>query len=155
MRTANFNSWADFREYGINFLTGEACAFSMRLLCDLSEKGQEVVTDFLGLPSSIQLAPSWNSHVGEAPAVASVMLPRGLFQELARFIAFAVLGHKYVVIMPDSSVHSYEDGYIESNGLTLEKAKSLLQGDWYTNCRSSSAPQVGSRNVHAATGRAY
>ncbi len=154
MKAANFNSWSDFKEYGINFLTGEACGYSMRLLCDLSRPGEELIATFLGLPSATTFNPNWNSMVGDAPAVASIMLPHGLFKDLARFIAYHVLNHAHVLEQPDGSVHSYPEGYMESRGLTLEKAQELLVGKWYTNpALGRTGEVVGGRCVHAMSGR--
>lgn len=153
MKAANFNSWADFRDYGINFLTGESCGYAMRLLCDVSEKGRELVTSFLGLPYDTKLQPNWNSKVGEADAIGSILLPRGLFKELARYIAFHVLNHAYVLEQADGSVHSYPEGYMEAHGLTIEKARDLLAGSWYTNPAVGRSGTVGGRNVHAMSGR--
>ena len=151
MRSANFNSWSDFKQYGINCLTGESCALGMRLLCDLSEEGRTLMAQFFGLSGVAAFSENWNSKVGEAPAVASIMLPRGLFNELARYIAFRVLGHAHVVVMADGTVHSYAAGYMEDNHLTLDEAKKLVGGNWFHN--HASAASIDGRNVHAASGR--
>ncbi len=37
------HDWNDLRAYGINYLTGEACAVGKRLLCDVNERGRAVV----------------------------------------------------------------------------------------------------------------
>lgn len=39
----------DLREYGIEWLTGEACHYGMRILCDLTVPGLRLVTRFFGL----------------------------------------------------------------------------------------------------------
>ena len=155
MKAANFNSWADFKEYGINFLTGEACGYSMRLLCDVSEKGKGIVARFLGLPVDAPMLENWNSMVGDDPAVASVMLPRGLFKELARYIAFAELNLEYVTEAPDGSVSAYSLSYLSSHNITVDEAKNRLGGSWYTNpAVFRHGTVIGGRNVHAMSGRA-
>lgn len=155
MKTANFHSWTDFKEFGINYLTGESCAYGMRALCDVSNKGRETLCSFLGLPYDTAFAENWNSMVGDDPAIGSMLIPRGLFKELARYIAFNVLNFKYVVEMPNGYVHAYADGYFEDNGLTLAKARGILNGNWYTNhALSATGAVVGGRNVHAFSGRA-
>lgn len=76
-------SWRDLELFGIRPLTGEACAYSMRLLCDLTEGGAALIRDYLGLPADCQLAPNWNSG-----AVASIMLTREQLKPLALFTAW-------------------------------------------------------------------
>lgn len=152
MHAVNFNSWADFKPYGINFLTGESCAYSMRLLCDLSATGAETIRQFLGLPVGSALAENWNSRVGEAEAVASIHLPKGMFAELARFISFNVVKARHVVEFPDGSIHAYPDGYIEQHGMTVDQARDRLPGKWYTNF-ADLGRSIGGRNVHAMSGR--
>lgn len=153
MKTANFHSWTDFKEFGINYLTGESCAYGMRALCDVSNKGRETLCSFLGLPYDTAFAENWNSMVGDDPAIGSMLIPRGLFKELARYIAFHVLNHAYVLEQADGSVHSYPEGYMEAHGLTIEKARDLLAGSWYTNPAVGRSGTVGGRNVHAMSGR--
>jgi len=74
---------------GINTLTGEADKYSLRILCDLNKKGVETISTFFGI-NAIEngFPPNWNSFVNEQKAVASFMLPRGTFNDLAHFIAF-------------------------------------------------------------------
>ena len=57
-------NWSDLRPYGIDCLTGEACGISARALCDLTEDGQKLVREFLGLPYNAPFAPAWNSAAG-------------------------------------------------------------------------------------------
>jgi hypothetical protein len=74
------HDWQDLRQFGIDVLTGEACRVGTRILCDVTDDGMDVVCDLLGLPkSSAAFEPSWNG----GKAVASVMLPRSLWHDLA------------------------------------------------------------------------
>lgn len=85
-------------QFGVNPLTGEACAHNLRILCDLSTSGVTLLTQFLGVNTLTHaLTPNWNSRVGERPAVASVMLPR---ETLRPLLVFALLqqGHDYVTV---------------------------------------------------------
>ena len=78
-----YNSWEDLEEFGIIYLTSESCKFNLRILCDLTEKGKEIICDFFNLePNS--LAKPWGS-VGSQVHVASILLPRGIFQDLVTF----------------------------------------------------------------------
>lgn len=75
-------SFRDFEAYGINSLTGEACRYGQRILCDVNEDGKKLLEEFLCVSLT---ARNWNSTVNKKPAVASVMLPYGILQDLATF----------------------------------------------------------------------
>ena len=92
--------------FGVNPLTDEACAYGLRILCDLSTSGVNLLTQFLGA-NTLALSPNWNSRVGEQPAVASVMLPR---ETLGPLLIFALLqqGHD-VVTVTDPTGYSQEE----------------------------------------------
>ena len=40
---------SDLRPFGIDLLTGESCALSRRLLCDVTEEGKSLILKALGL----------------------------------------------------------------------------------------------------------
>ena len=56
---------------GLNFLTGEACAYGMRWLCDLNEEGVKNVTAFF---KAAPTQDNWNTWVNDLPAVKSIMI---------------------------------------------------------------------------------
>jgi len=141
--------YSQLKDYGINPLTGEACAFSMRILCDLSEKGIELLQDFYGLlPDTInhQFPRNMNSRVGEDKAIASCMISRGVFKDLYQFILFKEC---WELIL---------DGTCELTGMSKETYNEIKDA-WpkdtkvIINYKSAGQPSVGSRNVHAMTGR--
>src|SRR5271157_4753075 len=79
MKSCNYNN---LREYGINPLTGEACPFGVRILCDLTERGRKIVCDLLGIgyttiPPAGVFSDNWNSG-----SRYSCMIPRSLFDDL-------------------------------------------------------------------------
>lgn len=82
--------------FGVNPLTGEACAYGLRILCDASQEGVALLTQFLGT-ATLALSPNWNSRVGERPAVASVLLPRETLRPLHVF-ALLQQGHDFVTV---------------------------------------------------------
>jgi hypothetical protein len=142
----------DMAQFGVTGLTGESCAYSMRMLCDVSEEGKELLADFFGMPQ-LALERNWNGHVGDAPAIGSIMLQHDIVRALAQF-AFFRKGALAVV----STDH-------EVNGVFTEEKLKAYQDliEKYPNCGyslrrnhtlSSSAPMQGSRNVHAMSGRA-
>lgn len=138
-------------DYGINLLTGEACSYSLRILCDLSEEGKQVITQWLGLKEDAFLE-NWNSYVGEKPAVASIMIPRGCFQDLYYWILVHVCGFEVVIESQDGSVtgmnmdHPYYKTYMDN----METMRSVYN-------RVARFPRnensVAGRNVHQFTGR--
>lgn len=150
MKTLSSNK--DLVQYGINPLTGEACAYSMRVLCDLSDDGVDLLCEFMGLPhGETVFAKNWNSMVGTKPAVASIMIDRSAFLSLMRFALLAVDHVDVIVVSPDGTLtglttsDKYYDRYID---LAIGNSE-------YTVLRNhkSTAPGKGSRNEHIMTGR--
>ena len=47
---AYIHNWQELDRYGINALTGESCAYSMRMLCDLNERGVKTMGAYFGIP---------------------------------------------------------------------------------------------------------
>lgn len=136
----------DLVALGINPLTGEACAYSQRVLCDVSEKGRELLQDFFGLQTFVT-HPNMNSMVGDDPAIGSVMLPRGIWSDLAAYYAFNSDALAYATA-PDGSVMIL---YTQD---LVDRYAAFSKGSLVRNpTASAKAPRVGSRNVHVATGR--
>lgn len=144
---------------GVNPLTGEACAMNMRILCDLNTEGATLIREYLGLPVDCPLSPAWNSSVGGKPAVGSIMIERNAFPGLVHF-ALLKAGFQYVYGRDDSASSSgfndsdlddYPDlqGYIDgtSHSAGFDKGARL-----YRNPRSA-GPSIGTRHIHAFTGR--
>lgn len=77
----SLDRWDDLREYGIESLTGEADALSMRILCDVTDQGRRALCEFFGLPDDTAFQPNWNSR-----GIGSVLLPYGILEELAAFL---------------------------------------------------------------------
>lgn len=146
----------DLSQFGINVLTGEACAYGLRVLCDLTEDGAELVSAFLGglragsagATGDYPFQRNWNSG-----ASYSVMLTRSLlFNELVVFALFRA-GCVRVVIGPDNGVA----------GIFAHERKALafyqeLRGDAersreYRFYSAGSMPGVDGRATHAFSGR--
>jgi len=140
-------SWNDFKQYGINVLTGEACAYSMRLLCDLDEDGVDIIEHFLSVKRE-GLADNWNTYVGEKAAIASVMISYKLFNDLAKFILL-YKGYDYVITDHQITGMSAEEynKWVEC-GIMGENVQTSINP-----AKSTNHPNVGGRNVHAFTGR--
>ena len=120
-------------QFGINPLTGEACAYGLRVLCDVSQEGAALLTQFLGA-ATLALHPNWNSRVGERPAVASVLLPRESLRPLHIF-ALLQQGHDFV---------------------TLDDPTGYTQDEWdrYHDPKPAAIRNPGrQRNTHEMSGR--
>ena len=141
--------WNSLQEYGINALTGEADTYSFRILCDLSEKGVLLLVSFLGGAVTFNDTSNWNSHVGDDPAVSTVMLPYSIYHDLCRFILFHVEKKTYV--------YEFESGQMTGTDESLAEDKDIRLGikNTYVNYGKlrNSQPNEGGRNIHIATGR--
>ena len=78
------DNWSHLLPYGIDALTGEACALSYRLLCDTTEKGRKILSKLFGIPN-LQLAEPWNSGSKDDHHVGSIMLVPDLLVPIAVF----------------------------------------------------------------------
>lgn len=73
----------DLKDYGIFCLTGEACGLGMRVLCDFSEKGKNVLTKLFGF--EFKGGEPWNrstngeAHVGCVMLTHDMVTPVGIF----------------------------------------------------------------------------
>ena len=145
---ANIHTWADLKQFGINPLTGEACKYSMRLLCDMSDKGVDLVLDYFGMPhGETVFAKNWNSMVGDDPAVASIMLSRDAFGSLCRFALFRA-GYDIVLWTQDGGWYGYTEDELPE-GMTQEKLTSMYKAVY----RNPAPQSATSRNTHAMSGR--
>ena len=139
-------------QFGINALTGEACSYSMRTLCDVNEQGLDLLTDFFGMPK-LELEANWNTTVNDTKAIGSLMLVHDIVPTLAQF-AFFRLGALAIVrngqdVTPvfDADLLSRYEQLIESQE---SKTHSIYRNH---NLQKSHQPSIGSRNVHAFSGR--
>ena len=155
----NLYSFADLKAFGINPLTGEACAYARRMLCDLSEEGVTLLTAYLGLRHTAEARHAFprnmNEFVGDRPAIAGVMLTRETLRDLMVFALWHVDQYDYVLESP-AGYTGFNEGdkygvhYLrgDANG-TMPQGYRLL-----TNCaKRSRALHGGDRNGHAMSGR--
>lgn len=138
----------DLLEYGVGFLTGEACTYGMRVLCDMNAQGTVLLADFFGIKNYAFPKP-WNSQVEGAPSKGSVMLTWGTINDLSKYIMVHVHGHRYVY----QSVGNPSMGFCTVVG-TDEKNIWYDSANWTLHTYiPTGGPSVGGRNVHAASGR--
>ncbi len=82
MKTDTIHSFNDLKKFGIDILTGESCAFSRRLLCDVTKEGRDLVIKAFGVPD-ISLSAPWNDGVG------SILLERDTLKTLCILALFS------------------------------------------------------------------
>lgn len=147
------NSWEDLSQFGIIPLTGEACGFCMRLLCDVTPAGVKTIERFLGGTVDVRKDSNWNSRDG---AVGSVMLPRSIFGDLAAFCLLTT-GTAGVVTMGDGTVRELDQEHYERYQ-KLDADRAAVEGSAFPQMlkrtwRRSTDPGTGDRNTHAMSGR--
>jgi hypothetical protein len=150
------HSFDDLKQYGVNPLTGEACAYGRRILCDLSEQGVILLTAYYGLSHTIEARHAFprnmNGMVGEWPAVAGVMIARAAISDLMVFALLHVGQFDYVLQTPDHSFTGFNEGdhysehYLHAG---LPEGYRVLHNE----AKRCQQPHVGDRNVHAMSGR--
>ena len=149
--------WNDLEQVGIRSLTGEACRYSMRVLCDVNEDGRQLLVEYLGMPDATQFAARWNSMVNGKASIGSIMLHRNSLREVAEF---ALMRMEVLAVV---RTHDGVRGIFEARLLeryramvaTANAAKGSAPGEGYVIVDKyvSNAPAVGSRNIHMATDR--
>jgi hypothetical protein len=154
MKVFSCNYWPSLRQYGINPLTGEACGYGLRVLCDLTNRGERIITGYFGLiyePDRSMFPTNWNSEVNGSPAVASVMLPREILQSLLVYISFHVDDADVVVIGPSGEMIAlrYSDPQYDEY---MRIASELKEYEVLRNPINRAASYRG-RNIHAMSGR--
>ncbi len=145
------NDWNDLRAYGINYLTGEACAVGKRLLCDVNERGRRLFCSIFGLPPDTAFAENWNSTVNGESAVGSVFLPRFSFSFIAAMILLEV-GCQCAVVMETGEVwgiESHDDVATEDDPLGQIREFHKIQAVY----EPLNVPRHGLSAVHAMTGQ--
>lgn len=155
MDSITIGRWEHIEHFGIKVLTGESCAYNMRLLCDVNEDGRLAMVDFLALPVDSVFASPWNSQVSEKPSVGSIMLHRDALPALAEFMLRRA-GAKALVRLSSSGavVGLFTDKRVEEYEQLLRDLPNSTHNWQVQRIVGSVQPCVGSRNVHAATGRA-
>ena len=149
--------YTDLHQFGIRFLTGEACRVvgSGRVLCDLTAEGRKILSDLLGVPQA-GFTGNWNSG-----AVASFMMPPGLFDDLAAWCLLLSGCHRVVI----ASGRKHDSAFSPEGIYGLQRGD--RQQDWddfmdrvkkfCTHIRSlrinDSLPGAGSRCEHQMSGR--
>lgn len=145
--------YCELEPFGVKPLTGEACVFGMRLLCDLNEAGLDLIQRFFGGNVDVKYASNWNTTVNLENAVGSVLLTYTVLADLA---AFALLTPEYpfVLVHQNGVVVGYSSD--EWAQLPRDSQGCLLLNYKRTYHQTNPQPGVttGDRNNHQMSGRA-
>lgn len=120
-------------KYGIDYLTGESCAYGYRGLCDLTERGLKLVAECLGMDAERLrdgLAANWNSRSSAGEHVRSIMLAPQMAVPLAVF-ACIQSGCSKMYIMYDDTVVGIE---ASDKPEDVERWLSFNQGKYCEAC---------------------
>jgi hypothetical protein len=138
--------FADLAAYGIEPLTGEACGLGYRILCDVTEKGRNVLSKAFGIPTLV-LAENWNRGSPQDPHVGCVMLAHEMLTSLAIF-ALLESGCKEVWLVRDGGVIGIE---LEDLPDMIDANRRLI-GERLVRTLAYRGT-AGDRNVHMMSGR--
>ncbi|MHA2085212.1 MAG: hypothetical protein ACXABD_15760 [Candidatus Thorarchaeota archaeon] len=142
----------EFKELGIDWLTGEACGVSMRILCDVNIDGLELLREFFG--------GAVPQHPGMNRGVNSIMLTRNTMRDL---MIFAMLRNGADAVVEVEVTYGHEPRteyrvFHGTNDQLIETMDFYRSKDWaeigrlYT--RSGTAHD-GLANRHEFSGRVY
>ena len=144
----HYDSWNDLEQLGINYLTGEACGLMMRVLCDVNETGRKTVEAFFRCKLGDN--SNWNGQVDGEPAVASVMLPRSIFAELAAFAHVEQTGCPARIEIRNGEARGVIGMEPHNDAKRFEDVEVYYPGRWVGK---SNHPGTGIDNQHAFSGR--
>lgn len=147
------------REAGIITLTGEACALSQRVLCDLTNDGVDLMTQYWGLPPGTQFKAKYNHRDGQ---VASCFIDRDAFTSIAIFYLRVIKNRSVAYLLVQNehsssgSIYSMPPGSHDLYRALVEymKGGGWEVQSWYKGAvGEGSQPRRGASNVHAMSGR--
>lgn len=135
--------WRDLEQFGIDLLTGEACGYMYRFLCDVTANGKAAIEKCLDC--SLTLHENWNSGSEHDPHIGSIMLSQEMFAPLAAFCLLEA-GFIEVWLMKTGAAFGIAQDDLPED---VQRWKQFHQNDVCHILRSK-AP---ARNQHQMTGR--
>jgi len=134
------------REHGFIWVTGESCAFSMRILFDMTEFAKDIMIDYLGGNCEFRKGSNWNGSDGQK---YSVMIERHSILPLAIFIA----RKKYLYVVEMFHQNNKEEPY-QVICTNHEKDLELIKKTYHDqHMVFHKRKDGGSRNQHQMSGR--
>lgn len=95
-------SFRDLEKYGIDYLTGESCAYGYRGLCDLTDRGIKIIASCFGLDPELfkaSLPDAWNSK-----GIKSMMISAQMIVPIGVFACFNVNCSKVYITYDDKVI---------------------------------------------------
>lgn len=140
------------RPRGFDYLTGESCAYGLRLLFDITPAAADKLAEFLGAVE-VTGASAWNGQHG---TTQSVTLSRGMVRDL---VIFLLLEEHDAAIrvegVPPGGYHPGNDFYAGTAAEMNQMQRILSDSDVpYRYFLPIGGPRKGGRAVHAMSGRA-
>jgi hypothetical protein len=160
MRTLNTDA-KGMRFFGFEHLTGESCAYSMRILYDLSERGKKHIENFLGGTVEVKKGTNWNGHMIDErdypesreskvePTIASVLLPCSNEFKFSLLLFCALQEGYYTLCFPKDKmlIISRDEAQIKETKEYYDEHQIV-----FGECELKE-PSSKNRNVHQMTGR--
>jgi hypothetical protein len=172
MTITTINNWRDLEQFGIRSLTAESCNYSMRMLCDLTEQGKQIVADYFGLVLQDPLGHTLHSLIkaksnNPQMKVKDLELPEVQFTSFpenrnSRAIASCYISHAmlndigvFCLLSQEeiyaAAIHEHQiRGYTEEEYFEIRAKDYCSRVRFYTKYKKH--PHSGSRNIHAFTG---
>jgi len=153
-------SYNDLRQFGFDYLTGEACNIMLRGLWDVTQKGKEIFCHAFGLPNNIAFAQPYNTGNPKDPSVGSVFISKESLHQII-VIAMFHCGAKEVVKfgeeyhgftandLKDDAIGKYPEEYEK---LAKLRKQSNPKFEFHIWKEQGDQPHVGTSNTHAFTG---
>jgi hypothetical protein len=153
IETVNPSDFRAFlREHGFDWLTGESCAISQRILFDISPRGQALMSQWLGGNVTFE-NESWN-HGGKDRGWRSIKLAYESIRPLIVFIM--ATRHQFVWDVQGSRGEpNFIAGTNEEGAARMREtmSKGYYDGTPHRVYFQANAPRVGLDNVHGWSGR--
>jgi hypothetical protein len=123
MTIRTVRSFRELEQFGIKALTGEACGYSLRILCDVTERGKSLVEKYFGGTLQIERGSNMN---GDGENVGSIMFTYDVVVSLGVFCLL------YTSLDPDALVCTIEGSHgdlsaIEYSGEALASLRKLWE----------------------------
>lgn len=96
LNTIAIRNMGDLKAFGVIALTGEACKYGSRVLCDVTAEGAAMLSSYF--QAGLSLEKNWNNGDPSSPHIGSIMLDRALTLPLAKFALF----HKGALLIAES-----------------------------------------------------
>ena len=122
----------DFRQYGLDLVTGRACPYGMRYLFRLTDDGAQHVREFLGMNVATRASDTVVdlAKATQEQKLVTVMLSRETLKSLGIFLMFNVHECVAVVITPTGEILGCETA-VEVETARSENSRCSAARPWW------------------------